>query len=232
MPTPAAATSFTLTPLTTGSAGVTLTWSHTGTDLDRFLVLYRPTSSSPYKKLVIAPKADFGAGPYSLVTATGEDFRWKVVAIGTGGERSVTNPTADMTSDIDGTWLLPLARGGGLTSNTEAWIGASHPGEDRERDFALFSTPFNKEDFSQSGPLHLRTGEIRGLLMDRFSVTGQGWLTRLRDVISKQRLYERVVLASPRDFFPVELTTGYRASPTIAGGQAWEVSVPYRELKR
>lgn len=68
--------------------------------------------------------------------------------------------------------------------------------------------------------------------MTRHSVSAQTWMDRLRSLIAGQKRYERVVLASARDFFPVELTSGYSAHPRQAGGQAWDVSVPFRELKR
>lgn len=229
MPVPTAPTAFTITPLVTGSAGATLAWSHAGTNLDRFQIVYKKPTDTNWRKLVVGPAADFGAGPYSFVTASGEDFVWKVIALGTAGERSTTNPTATFTTNIDGIWLLPLSRTGGLTANKEAWIGGRHPNEDYDQSRADFASPYSREEFSQVGVLHLAKGVLDGLILERHGVTGAGWFERLRNLIKSQRKYERVVLATPRDFFNVELGA-LSGSPTIAGGHAWEVSVPYRQL--
>ena len=89
MPAPAAPTSFTLTPGSSGDPTVTLTWSHSGTDLDRFEILRRPISGTTWDSVVLAPKADFGTGPYSFVTASRPDTQWAVRALNAAGEVSV-----------------------------------------------------------------------------------------------------------------------------------------------
>lgn len=232
MPTPAAPTGFTITPIITNSGAITLDWDHTGTDLDRFLILYKGPGDASFKKRVVAPESDFGAGPYTLDTASGQGFTWKIVALGTGGERSAANPTEDYDATIDGVWLLPLNRSAVLDTDKVAYIRADAPNEDHVREYASFDAPFSTEGFSQSAVMHLPQGSIDGALLSRNGSTAAVWKERLRTLVKGQTRYERVMLASPRDFFPVELTTGPSFSPHPEISYAWNVSVPYRRLKR
>lgn len=232
MPAPGAPTDLTITPIIQNSGAITLDWDHTGTNLDRFQILFKRADADAYEKLVVAPKADFGAGPYTLDTATGMDFRWKVVALNSTGDRSSTNPTALYSTPLDGLWLLPLHRRGVLAEANVAYIRADSPSEDHERTFGEFDTPFGEEQFTQAGKLHLRKGSIEGALLDRNNQAPAEWKDRLRRLIKNQSRYERVMLATRRDFFPVELTEGFSADPHPQISYAWTVSVPYRELKR
>lgn len=90
MPAPAAPTSLTLTQPRVGDPTVTLAWSHTGTDLDRFQVLFRTVGATYWKSYVLAPKADFNPSgtSYSLVVATPESAEWAVRALNSSGEVS------------------------------------------------------------------------------------------------------------------------------------------------
>lgn len=71
-----------------GSPLATLSWDHNGADLDRFQVLSRPDDVSPWSSLLIAPKVDFGAGPYSLEVVSTSSTRWAVRALSVDGEVS------------------------------------------------------------------------------------------------------------------------------------------------
>jgi hypothetical protein len=215
---------------TSGSPAITLSWAHDGVSLDRFQVLYKRPEDSSYTNLGVAPAADFGAGPYSFDTATGAGFIWKVLALESDGTRSATNPTETFSDTIDGLWVLPLERKGRLSEDNEAWVGSDHPSEERARTFGEFESPFSTEAFTQAGKLHLRRGTIAGLLLDRNGLTAAQWLARWKALIRRQASYAKLVVASNRDFFPVELTTGIAADPVP--GSRWEISVPYRELKR
>lgn len=88
MPAPAAPTSFTLTQPTSGSPRLTLQWSHAGTDLDRFEVLFKGPDDTIWRSHVIAPASDFGAGPYSLDVGSPPGYQWAVRALNAAGEVS------------------------------------------------------------------------------------------------------------------------------------------------
>lgn len=88
MPVPAAPTSFTATQTTAGDPQVTLAWSHTGTDLDRFEVLRKLSGETVWTSYLLAPKTDFGAGPYSIKVAAPVGSSWAVRALGAAGEVS------------------------------------------------------------------------------------------------------------------------------------------------
>lgn len=82
MPAPSAPTAFSITQESDGSPLVTLAWSHTGTNLDRFEVLTRMSGDTTWKSLALAPKAEFGTGPYSYETTatTGQQFAVRAIA--------------------------------------------------------------------------------------------------------------------------------------------------------
>lgn len=140
----------------------------------------------------------------------------------------MANPRATFSGTVDGVWLLPHTSGG-LVTSAQAWIGASSPSTDAVRSVDTYTVSSRAEQISNAGVLHLDTGAIDGLLMDRHGLTADGWLLRLRSLIKDQRLYT-VYLASARYYFKVELN-GLSQVPTIAGGRAWNVVVPFRELR-
>lgn len=80
---------FTLTP-TAGSPLVPATWTHPApATVDRFEILKRATGSSdPWERVILAPKADFGAGPYSYTLVTTVSTQFVVVALDAAGVRS------------------------------------------------------------------------------------------------------------------------------------------------
>ena len=89
MPAPAPPNAFTLTQISAGDPDLLLAWSHTGTDLDRFEVLFRKTNETTWTSYRIAPKADFGAGPnYSITGSSPPDTIWAVRAIASDGSVS------------------------------------------------------------------------------------------------------------------------------------------------
>lgn len=88
MPAPAAPTGLTLTQPTAGDPQVTLAWSHTGTDLDRFEVLRKLAGETTWGSYLLAPRADFGAGPYSIKVAAPAGSIWAVRALNSAGEVS------------------------------------------------------------------------------------------------------------------------------------------------
>lgn len=88
MPAPAAPTSFTATQDTAGDPQTTLTWSHDGVDLDRFEVLRKLSGETVWSSYLLAPKADFGAGPYSIKVAAPVGSSWAVRALNASGEVS------------------------------------------------------------------------------------------------------------------------------------------------
>ncbi len=90
MAAPNPPTALTITQVQSGSAAVTLSWSHDGTGpLDRFEVLSKSDTDTIWTSVKLAPKADFGTGPYSLTTASPEGMRWAVRALNAAGEVSV-----------------------------------------------------------------------------------------------------------------------------------------------
>lgn len=88
MPAPPAPTNLQLAATADGDPTVTLTWAHTGVDLDRFEVLRRKVGDAIWESHVLAPKAQFGAGPYSLVVASAPTTQWAVRAIAADGSVS------------------------------------------------------------------------------------------------------------------------------------------------
>lgn len=210
----------------------TLTWDHDGANLDRFQVLYKRPGSDNYSNLGIAPEADYGTGPYEFITASGQGFRWKILALNTAGARSETNPTVVLPEDLDGVWLIPVRKRGGAYANKAAYLRANPPGQRRDREYASFDAPFDVEGFSRAGVLHLPNGEITGDLLDRHSIAPEEWNERLVELVRSQGRYEKVMLASSRDFFPVELTTGLDVNPHPDIPYAYRASVPYRQRRR
>lgn len=229
----AAPTDFAITPLIPNSAAITLEWDHDGVDLDRFQLLYKKPGDDDYRNLLVAPAADFGAGPYSYDTASGQDFDWKVVALEADNSRSVTNPTAnyDPSPIIDGIWLLPLRRRSALATGQVAYIRGDTPTARHPREVGEFDAPFSVERFTQAGVLHLREGTIDGALLDRNGQTPATWISRLRRLVKTQANFEKVMLATNREFFPVELFD-LDEGPHPQIPLAYSVSIPYRELKR
>lgn len=75
--------------ITEGSPGpiVTLAWEHGGAT-DRFELLYRRPGEA-WRSFMLAPKSDFGTGPYSYTTGTAEDLEWAVRAVDADGTVSV-----------------------------------------------------------------------------------------------------------------------------------------------
>lgn len=232
MPAPAAPTDLTLTPDDPRSAIVTLGWDHTGTNLDRFQILYRKAGSSTFKNLIVAPKADFGTGPYEFTTVTGQGFRWKVVALNNIGQRSSTNPTVDHTELIDGVWLVPLSRSGVAYPNKAAYLRADSPNHDLDLESAMFDAPFDVEGFQSSGVLHLPRGTVDGAIIDRFGDTAAEWKERLTNLIRGHKQYGKIMLASTRDFASIAFTSGPSYSTHEEIQFAWRASVQYRELRR
>lgn len=88
MPAPAAPTSLTATQARPGDPQITLSWSHTGIDLDRFEVLRKLSGETVWTSYLLAPKADFGAGPYSIKVAAPIGSSWAVRALNAAGEVS------------------------------------------------------------------------------------------------------------------------------------------------
>jgi hypothetical protein len=78
----------TITPVADGDPTINLDWAHDGVDLDRFEVLYRLVGGTTWTSLLLAPKADFGAGPYSLTTASRPNVQWAVRAVAADGSVS------------------------------------------------------------------------------------------------------------------------------------------------
>ncbi len=138
------------------------------------------------------------------------------------------NPSTTQSGSIDGVWLLPL-RSGSLVTSAQAWVGAPSPSTEAVRSVETYTVSSRAELISNAGVLHLDTGSIEGLLIDRHGLTANAWLRRLHSLIKNQRDYQ-VYLASARYYFPVELN-GLSQSPIIAGGRAWNVTVPFRELR-
>lgn len=89
MPPPAAPTGFDLVQSTPGKPLITLSWSHAApADVDRFEVLRRDPIASAWESVVLAPKSDFGPGPYSFTVASPEGYQWAVRALNAAGEVS------------------------------------------------------------------------------------------------------------------------------------------------
>lgn len=140
------------------------------------------------------------------------------------------NPVVIFDGHIDGVWLVPH-RNGIPVPGTEAWIAATSPSTEAELSSDEF-TIFNRaEELSQDGVLHLDRGSIEnGLLMSRHGLTADEWLKRLRSLIREQRSYGSIVLVSSRyQPFRVKIK-GLAQQPTVAGGPAWRVDVPFREV--
>jgi hypothetical protein len=88
MPAPAAPTNLTATQPNAGDPTITLAWSHGGTDLDRFEVLRKLSGETTWTSYLLAPKADFGAGPYSIKVPAPVGSSWAVRALNAAGEVS------------------------------------------------------------------------------------------------------------------------------------------------
>jgi hypothetical protein len=224
----------TLTQMETGSPAIQLDWSHAGTNLDRFEIAYRKTGSgASFKTLVVVAKASVlvSGTNYRLITASPSNAEWVVVPLDSTGLRpSGTNPTVQAAVSMDGVWLMPLIKGV-LQQSRQVWIGGASPEAGAQRQTETFEALGRQAKVSQSGRLFLDEGEITGKLMAGYhlSLDADGLLTRLKALVDGQAGYSEVRLVSPRYFKKVELN-GVHAAPSIAGGQAWDVSAPWREI--
>ncbi len=89
MPAPAAPTSLTITQPDANKPRLVLDWSHSGVDLDRFEVLFKRPEDTVWSSHMLAPKTDFGVGPYSVTVSSAEGYEWAVRALNAAGEPSV-----------------------------------------------------------------------------------------------------------------------------------------------
>lgn len=85
---PAPPTNLTATQTTAGDPQITLAWSHDGIDLDRFEILRKLSGETVWSSYLLAPKADFGAGPYSIKVAAPVGSSWAVRALNAAGDVS------------------------------------------------------------------------------------------------------------------------------------------------
>lgn len=83
---PATVTGLTLTQDTAQIPIGTLSWSHDGIDLDRFMVGYKVGTT--WRDLDPQPKASFGTGPYTFKVPLISGAAWRVLALNAAGDRS------------------------------------------------------------------------------------------------------------------------------------------------
>lgn len=81
-------TDLTLTQNASGDSLGTLTWAHTGVDLDRFMLGYKRGQDTEWTNLEPVPAATFGAGPYETEVPLASDIEWRVVAVEADGTLS------------------------------------------------------------------------------------------------------------------------------------------------
>lgn len=63
----------------------TLTWNHDGADLAKFEVMAREGATGVWRSVVMAPKADFGTGPYLVLVGSLPGEQWTVRAVAPNG---------------------------------------------------------------------------------------------------------------------------------------------------
>lgn len=146
----------------------------------------------------------------------------------------MANPVASLsaTHTIDGVWLIPYTSPTQPVSASSAWIGAKSPTLEATVSMDIFTIPTRAEEPSQDGVLHRDRGVIEGMLLNNHQdgLTADAWLTRLQTLIARQRDYSFIHLVSTRYApFKVKLHS-LSKQPIQAGGFAWSVSVPFREV--
>lgn len=236
MTIPAPVTDLAIVP-TPSSAEALLTWSHTGTNLDRFHIEAQIPDSGfglLWLKLVSRPKADFFVSgtsyQYRIAARPGQVFRVTAFSAVANEGPSLLNPTVTFSESIDGTWLLPV-KNGQVQSSAVCWIGRDAGSSVEEHDHALVAIPTRQEEISQVGALHLEKGSIEGTLMERHGLIANEWLKRLRDLIRRMDSYEAVFYVNNVSRTKVEVYGPIeKHAKTMNGTVAWEVVVSYREL--
>lgn len=228
MPPPAAPTDLVLTQVAEREGHGTLEWDHAGPA--KFEVLYRRPYDVAWRTLHLANAASFGAGPYELEVPLTDDIDYTVVAINAGGEASAKPAHVTLVGEVQGIWFLPF-KNGQIVNADRAWIGGTSPGLSAERDGELIVIPSRDDEVNvTSGKVRLYKGAAVGQLINRFGVTSDEWLGRLERLITHQRNYRWIWLASHRWMFKCELLTGPSLAPITAGGRAYGVDVGIRQL--
>lgn len=144
------------------------------------------------------------------------------------------NPSGTFNGEVSGLWLVPYSSETRRVDEAVVWIAGGTPSETSERSVEIFTIPTRRSRISQAGELHLADGTIEGIVMGGNGQTTNEWMKRLIDLIRNQHIYFAVRLVTPRTGTAttgnkVELN-GLTRTPRIAGGRAWDVSVPYREV--
>lgn len=141
----------------------------------------------------------------------------------------MANPVVSVADAIDGEWLVPYTASGSPVAGQEAWIGG--PSAELSADVSMDEyTIFTRQEIlSQDGVLHLYVGTIAGLIISHNGQTAATWMTRLENLVKNQRSFGSIRYVTARYDFRVKLK-GLSKSPVIAGGRAWSVSVPFREV--
>jgi hypothetical protein len=142
----------------------------------------------------------------------------------------VPNPSVTVETDVDGLWLHAFLTHS-IVGLATAWIAGSTPTVTADRESERFRIVGRSEDISQSsGIVKKDEGTLEGTVLDRYGKTGIEWLNRLDALVRDQELYRRISLTTPRyQYQNVELGS-LTVSPTVAGGVAFEVSLPFRAL--
>lgn len=133
------------------------------------------------------------------------------------------------TVSIDGFWLYPMLNGVFVTAS-RCWIGGSSPTVTGQREAETFNVVGRSEGITQtSGIVKHDEGTLEGLLMDRNGLQAHQWLERLDVLIADQDNYQRIWLVTSRWLYLNVELEGLTTTPTIAGGPAYQVTVPFRE---
>lgn len=225
---PLAPTDLLLTQATEKVGKGVLEWDHAGAA--KFEVLYRRPYDIAWKSLHLANEAHFGAGPYSQEVPLTDEIDFTVVAINAAGESSPKPDPVTLAGEVSGIWFLPF-NNGAIVDDDRAWIGGTSPSLGAERDGNLVTIPSRGDKINiTTGKVHLYEGSASGDLIERFSLTADGWLGRLERLAANQERYRWVWLASHRWMFKCELMSGPALAAIINGGRAYEVSIGIREL--
>lgn len=213
------------------SAQISVGWSHSGSE-DRFEVRFRRAGTSDtWERAILAPKARFGSSsPYAFVTGSRPGYTWNVRAFtAAGAPTSAVEDDFDATAYVDGTWLLPVVDSQ-VVSGKRAWVGRDSGSGVRPQTRAEAYIPSRQEAISTPGALHLEYGSIEGVLMERHSLIADAWLARLENLIVNQSKYDHILYVSNRKRLKVELYGDVSNLVTFMSGDAFDVSVNYRQL--
>lgn len=238
MPTPPAPTNFQLVQAVgsgaiRGHARGTATWSHTGTNLDRFEMLEKKASETWAKarRVFIGPKAQFSIGGTSYVAEIPlqEGHTYLLQALSNGpNDASSTGVTQDFNGQILGKWLLPI-RNNAIVVADEIWVGAGTDPVVREHSVSKAYAIGRAEAITTQDVLHLEEGRFSGPVRAHNEQEADEWRDRLEHLVSNFLRYDKVLYITRRKLKKVHVFGNVSIDPDEAG-ERWYLSCDFREL--